>query len=210
MVRGFLHMAALAAAVALLCPPPARACHNGIIYELDDDVRVIVRAEQLVAGGRDDRALRAASRAVARMRRAGGRAAQDHIRRAQRVMAVAVVRVGGKVDLGRYRVVSWTSEPQRLSNLRWARDLLAGLRGGGGDPVLDARYAEALSRFDDQRDEALTILRGLATEDLMPDAWGYRALWDLERAGGDRTAAASALAECRARAGRLAGSICAP
>jgi len=200
--------AALVAGMASGAPAPAEACHNGVLYDLDADVRAVSRAERLVDRGRAHLAMRVADAALTRMRRHGGRSAAGAMKRAHVVVAVAVVRANGRVDLQRRRVVRRTSEPQRLSNLRWARDQLTRLGRGENDPVMDARRAEALGRLPDGTDEARRVLGRLAEADLMPDAWAWRALADVLRREGDDVGAARAMATCERRAGRLSSRIC--
>ena len=198
-------------AAGLCCVAPARsvdACHNGVVYELDGDVRQVMTAERLLSGGRPDRALRTAHLAAERMRRNAPAAGRQVIRRAQQVMATAVVRLEGRVDLTRRVAAPRTADGQRVTNLRWARDLLGALRRGDDQPVLHARHAEALAHFTETRAEALATLRDLARRDLMPDAYGYRALARLEQLAGEPQASTRALSACEALAGSLRRQVC--
>jgi hypothetical protein len=184
------------------------ACHNGVAYDLDRDVRAVDRAERLLVRGDADQAMRVAHGAMSRMRRFAPRTSGERVERAQRVIAVAVVRLSGRVDLQRHRAVEYTTEPQRVRNLEWARDLLARLEARNDDPRLTAEYAEALASIEASRADALRRLRELESRDLLPDSNAYRVLAELERAEGNRTVSDALVRTCETRARRSGVATC--
>ncbi|MEM9191221.1 MAG: hypothetical protein AAGF12_18765 [Myxococcota bacterium] len=207
MVRTAYFAAAAVSTLILLLTSDASACHNGIAFDVDAAVRRVSGAERMLERGRTGPALRAAGTTLDRMRR--NRAARRHrgtATRAQQIIAIAVIRAEGRVDLQRHRVVPTITPLQRKRNIRWAVDLLDRLRRDR--PALDARFAEGLGLLDERRAEGLRILRELSADDLLPDAWAYRALANLELAEGEASRAQSARDECRRRARNRANQIC--
>jgi hypothetical protein len=207
-MRAIAFLSVLAAVSAV--EVEAHACHNGVAYDTDRDVRAVDRAERLLVRGDAADAMRVASQAMQRMRRFAPRSSVERISRAQRVIAVAVVRLEGRADLNRYRAVEYTTEPQRIRNLEWARDLLARLEARTDDPRLSAEYAEALASIESTRAEALRRLRELESRDLLPDSNAFRVLATLEREQGNVAASDALVRTCEVRARRSGASRCSP
>jgi hypothetical protein len=202
----FLSVLVAVTAIEVEC----HACHNGVAYDLDRDVRAVDRAERLLVRGDPADAMRVAHGAMQRMRRFAPRSSVERIARAQRVIAVAVVRLEGRADLNRYRAVEYTTEPQRIRNLEWARDLLARLEARSDDPRLSAEYAEALASIESTRAEALRRLRELESRDLLPDSNAFRVLATLEREQGNVAASDALVRTCEVRSRRGGASRCSP
>ncbi|MEM9191970.1 MAG: SH3 domain-containing protein [Myxococcota bacterium] len=182
----------------LVVPAAALACMNEYFEVTDEAVQGTRRAERLLANGRADRAYRTVL-AVQRsfgQGEPGSQRAERLLERVRVLEAIATVRLDGRVDGRRAR--SDVSADQRESALGSARRLLE-RRARSGLPVDRAHYAEALALRRSTRDEALRILRELAEEDLMPDAWGFRTLAKLEELSGNDAARDAALEQCRER-----------
>ncbi|MEM1415351.1 MAG: hypothetical protein AAGH15_10635 [Myxococcota bacterium] len=194
---------------ALVAPAaPAGACINAYFDEVAT-VAALRRAEAALRRGNLRGALRAqrvawreASVVSMPFEEDGGQ--QRLVRRARRVLATIVVRAEGTVDPARGRFVPRAGRAARRRHLGWAREQLArDVRSPRGR----ARHAEALAALG-ELDAARNVLRELAADDLMPDAWGYRVLARLEAEAGDAEARDAAHAACRARAGAHAQSVC--
>jgi hypothetical protein len=184
-------------------PAPSEACVNEVELSTDQRAELLARAESDLARGRLASALENATEAGRELR------GQDDdeaglVSRAERVRAIAVVRLDGPVDATHTRVRRSIDQETRRQNLAWAARVL----GPRNElPADRARYAEALSRIDARAEEAVQILEDLAARDLMPDAWAYRALAEARTRTGDPDGARAATGECRARSRRDA-AIC--
>ena len=128
--------------------------------------------------------------------------------RAQRVAAVASVRGRGQVDLN----TPMAKGPQRRNagvpaglppeeaarQLKWAVELLAQHhQAKADDPAGASLYGEGLA-VQGKTAEAGKILEDLATRDLVPDAFGWRALAQVRAATGNAAGRDAALEKCRA------------
>lgn len=185
----------LAACAALLAPRPASACEN-VVWRRDPAVESVRRAEARLA----DASFHAAAREVlARFPRAADATHKDRrpalFLRAQRVLALAVVRSGGAVALG--DKLSGRTDAQRAAKLAWAAAILRLHAARRGDVQVRAELAEALARRPLERPESLTLLRDLAAADILPTARAWALLATLEREAGDPDAAARATRRCR-------------
>jgi predicted Zn-dependent protease len=200
---------AVALAVAAgFVPGDASACENEVERRVNPNVARLLVAERQLRQGQDGAAFRSAAGVLRRLRAA--RAGTELRIRAERIAAVATVRLDGAVDLERAAPARSIEDARRQENLWWARGVLGRLARRSDDPELRALYAQALARFDSQRDEARQILEELARRDLMPDAWGYRTLAELRARAGESQARDEALARCTAMAGPLGRRICSP
>lgn len=157
----------------------------------------------------------------AAMQERSRRRVADLSARAKRVLAIAMVRLDGATtfepphgaQLDRLIAVNRTvlrapTDAQRQESLAWAVAALEEAhRAAADDPIATAHLGEALGKIAARRAEGITLLRDLAARDLMPDAWGYRALANLlnDAADAGRDDAAQ---KCRDRAGRQARRIC--
>jgi len=194
---------------------PAAACYNEVEQSLEPQTRAVSWAERLLRRDRTRRALRLAVRAEksldrVRVHPVGSALARvSRLRaRAERIVAVATVRLDGAVTRERGRAVRRIEDAARRANLEWAREVLGTRAADTEAPVDRARYAEALASLDDRRDQALGVLRSLAEADLMPDARAYALLADLAREAGEGELADDASERCRGMAGRRARRTC--
>ena len=118
--------------------------------------------------------------------------------RAQRVVALAVVRTEGLLDAPGFQA---TTADERRANLEWATATLRAVaKAKGNTPALQSDLAEALSKSVETRDEAKEILEKLAQKDLVsgPRAWGVLA--QLRHAAGDEAGRDAALKKHEAMA----------
>ncbi len=199
--------AAVALGVAISCAADAAACHNGVEIRVVPVTQIVSQSAQALASGQPERAVTLAGRAIRRIRNES-RSARNRMlmNRAKRVLAVATVRLEGAVDTERFVVARSMDAAARQEALRWSVGILEHGFGEEPGPVSTARYAEALARFESQRSRARALLAQLAAADVMPDAYGYRVLAELEAT--DAAARARALTACRARAGARAARLC--
>lgn len=145
-----------AALVALACliatPAISYACLNGVEWTVDDDIRMVKRAEKQFEAGQYGRALK-----TVRWLRPGDKRLRTRIADLKAIIAIRVH--DPKQDLS-----------NSVAHIE-ARDDAAGHK----DIKLYAWRAEAYVAVG-RRDEAKAILDDLHARDLMPDAYGYLAL----------------------------------
>lgn len=175
----------------------ASACINESRSATNRDVRLTQRAERHLSEGR----AAAAYRIVATLRQqldspnnATAQTRELH-ERLELIRAIATIRLEGGVNL--HAANDSVSPQRRRAALERATELLRERSEADDNPVIQARYAEALARTN--RAEALAILRALDEEDLMPDAWAYRTLADLEGDEGNHDARDRAHEACESR-----------
>ena len=188
----------------------ASACMNGV--ELERKYPALVRAaEGALHRGLAASAFNKAIYVLHHLATSEGTDDQDLrrrrylARRAERIAALAIIRLDGRADLKRRRARRSAPRRTRRASLRWARNVLQNnYSRRPSDPTTIAHFAEGASRSM----QALRLLRKLQRKDLMPDAWGYAALARLELIAGGGTAHAKALARCRHLAGRYQKRIC--
>jgi hypothetical protein len=103
--------------------------------------------------------------------------------RAQRVVAVSVVRTEGLLESG----VDFhaTTLDERRANLQWAIGILRAVVNVTGAPEAQTDLGEALSKLPETRDEARSVLERLDADDLVTSAQAYAALAELREAAGD-------------------------
>jgi hypothetical protein len=142
---------ALAAVVTLAIPATSHACANGVAWTVDDDVRLVRRAETQFEDGRFASALKT----LRGLRFSGGRLRE----RALDITAMSRIRMGD--------VAGYKESIERLE----ARDAAAEHK----DIKLYAWRAEAYVAIN-KREQAKAILDDLLARDLIPDAYGYLAL----------------------------------
>ena len=197
-MRTCLALSALTLLAALTgAPRPAHACGNEVERVVDVTNQSMRKAEALLADGKHQRAARAVLAAFP----AALRADRSHIRRnlferGQRILALAVVRSRGAIELG--PGMPGKTAAEQAENLAWAAGMLRlhAARGDGG-VLLASELAEALALRPAERHEAHTLLKELADGDVMPTARGWAVLAALERARGDANAADRAVARCK-------------
>jgi hypothetical protein len=169
--------------VAVSLPAAAWACLNAVTLEGNRAVKQIRKAEKLLARGQADKARRLVDPFRYDFE---GKGLQ---RRADIVIATADVRrLRGHRDMALFEE---------------ARKTLADLHAEHkNDPLIAARYAEALAAAEPTRGRALAILQDLEKRDLMPDAFAYRTLARLHHAAGNSEASNAAMSRCRKTAER--------
>jgi hypothetical protein len=213
--------AALAAAVGFCVSMPSdvAACHNAITITSDQVARRVRTADEQARQGRTAEAMRTVGNALHILRTGTSRGYGEELleelsstrvrllrARAERVVAIVIVRRDGAVDRRRMRAVR-VSPTERTENLAWALRTLTPAASETG-PHVRAQYAEALARFPDRHAEARTILTALADADVMPDAWGHRTLAELSDRIGDIPRRDASVAACHARAGENSRYVC--
>jgi predicted Zn-dependent protease len=136
------------------------------------------------------------------------------VARAERVLAVAIVRSNGKLKLEQ-EVPSevlghWLgkTEADQKKNLAWAvRTLRSERLLKKDDPGVETDLGEALSKLDEGQDEARGLLESLASRDLVATPEGYKALAQLRQRRGDDAGQELAMKRCESMAG--ASKVCA-
>jgi hypothetical protein len=159
-------------------PSAAWACLNAMMLEGNEAVKQVKKAEKLLVRGKLDQA----RRLVNPMRYEFVDEGLD--RRAQIVRATVDIRVP-KARRNKYM-------------LEGAQKTLAGFHASfKNDPVIAARFAEALAVDGRDNKRSRQMLEDLAKRDLMPDAYAYRTLARLRNSAGEGEGAKQALARCR-------------
>ncbi|MBZ5712829.1 hypothetical protein [Nannocystis pusilla] len=207
-MRNSLALAVFALSAVAVSPPPAHACMNGVERVVDVTNRSVRRAEALLADGAYQAAVKEALATFPEVLQLTHRARRAGLfARAQRVVALAAVRSGGRVRLGSN--MSGKTDAKRAANLAWAAMLLRVHHARGGDDVVvQVELAEALAALPAERAEAHARLKELGEADLLPTARAWGLLAELERERGDVTAAERAGRRCREIAPE--GQVCGP
>lgn len=184
---------------------PAAACEHAIQFQVNEMLQLLVKAERLL----DSKPHWAFAKAMTALldledddleldSKYKKKKAALFTRRARRVAALAAVRRDGKVNIKLRVSVKRIKPDKRLQNLEWALGILKKQYDANKtNPVLAAGYAEALARFPARRPEARKILAGLASRDIMPYAFAFRVLAELEHGAGNATARDAAIGRCR-------------
>lgn len=177
--------------------PPAAACMNGVERVVDTTNQRVRNAESLLAAGKYQRAVKEALEIFPQALRGDhSDARQGLYERAQRIVALAVVRSQGAVKLG--PGLAGKTDAERDINLAWAAGMLRlHIARGDGSVVLSEQLAEALAQRPAERHEAHAILKELASGDIMATARGWAVLATLEKSRGDADAAALAVRRCK-------------
>lgn len=115
--------------------------------------------------------------------------------RAQKVMAIAVMRLDGNLTLGTpWR--GWSAD-LRKTNLVWSVKALTALaETHADDPTLKSYLGEALAKMPERREDALAMLGDLAKRDLLVTPQGYQALAKLRQLSGDTEGRDAATKRC--------------
>lgn len=196
-LRIVLGLGLLAAAVPA-APSAAHACGDVFVPEIDHRIQGLASAEKTLREGSSV----AAAQSVVRMFpeiRSINPGKDGMLGRAQRTLAIALVREDGAIDLD----VTWrgrTAE-QKKKNLAWAVSALERAKQQRpNDPSVETDLAEALAKVDDRHDEARRTLQSLADRDLVASPHGYAALARLQKEAGDDKARELAVQRCTAMA----------
>lgn len=199
-----MRILALLATLLSLPASDARACHNGVEHAVNPLVSRLRRAERAMTSGH----LRRAFRTAQRVHRSAREPSDAGLRgRAERVMAVAAVRLRGDVDL----VASRRSpEPRRASeNVEWATQTLRRLHAAQRhDVVLAARLAEALTLETATQREAYDLLMPL--REVLPDTFAFRTMAILLERFGEDGQSERVLRECMRRTHGAGRGVCRP
>lgn len=194
---------AVAFALPLMGGPaaPAEACENGVELVVDTVTPRVARAEKALNEGKYTLAAVGIVQVFPRIDKA--RVTQSPIAgRALRIMALAVTRTDGSLTAGKH----WqgTTPEAKAQNLQWAIDTLRALHTlYPKKPAVETDLAEALSKVDAHKGEALEILTRLAAKDLITSAQGYAALAKLRDRAGDKSGGAEATKKCESMAKKL-------
>jgi hypothetical protein len=185
----------------------AAACGNAVRFALDPVSQMISKSEKRLQKGKFASAYGQAREAHKILTKAEGQRVpnRDQVRvlryRTERIMAIAVVRMKGTAHLPKGRVKRKVSEANRERNLHVAVKMLVNLREYLHDtPKFAAHVAEGQLVFEESRDEGAKVLEELARDDLLPDAWAYRALALARHRSGDVSRRDKAVEECKKRA----------
>lgn len=176
----------------------ARACGDVFIPEIDHRIQGLANAEK---GLRDGKIV-ASAQSIVRMFpeiRTINPGKDGMLGRAQRTLAIALVRTDGAIELD----PTWRAKTpeQRSQNVAWAVSSLERLRTQRkNDPAVDTDLGEALAKVDGRQEEARGILQSLADRDLMATPQGYSALGRLQHQAGNTTARDAAIQRCNAMA----------
>jgi len=194
--RFALACAALSAAAAF--SQDARACGDVFIPEIDHRIQGLANAEKALRDGK----VAASAQSIVRMFpeiRTINPGKDGMLGRAQRTLAIALVRTDGAIDLD----PTWRAKTpeQRAQNIAWAVSSLERLRTQRkNDPAVDTDLGEALAKVDGRQEEARGILQSLADRDLMATPQGYAALGRLQHQAGNTAARDAAVQRCTAMA----------
>jgi hypothetical protein len=183
----------LAALSALMIPSASMACGNSYYHRVEPRVKAIQDAEGLLQAGQ----VRPAAENVLRIypRIASKNGSEPLESRARAVMALAVVRNGGRWP------VEAAPKDRPDDPAIWAvRQLRAADQKASSIPRTQSDLAEALGAVPDGAKEATKILEGLAEKKVIPSAHAWATLARLRKAQGNENAGWAALAECRKRA----------
>lgn len=206
-MRKSLVLAAIVSAAVVAPHSPARACHNVVERVVDLTTQSVRRAEALLADGAHQAAVKEALATFPEVLQLTHRARRAALfARAQRVVALAVVRSGGAVRLASH--MSGKTDSKRAANLAWAAMLLRMHHARSHDVVVQVELAEALAALPAERGEAYGLLKELGDGDVLPTARAWGLLAELERDRGDVTAAERAGRRCREIAPD--GQVCGP
>jgi hypothetical protein len=199
---------ALAGAAVIGAAPEARACGGAwypvMIEDPDVDYRQqgVPLAEKALDEGRLLPAAGMVIRQIPHVKKLAPKSAKI-VERAQRVLALAVVRYDGalpiQAEVPWYAQGTWRGKTaeQRRANLEWAVNVLrrvSELRKN--DPASETELGEALAKVDDHRNEARALLEKLATKDLITSPEAYAALATLRARAGDASGEKLAVERC--------------
>lgn len=168
---------------------PAAACGNSVHYEVDPRVQLLSQAEQSLGAGKHKVAAASALQMYPKLRDAT--APDTLMARAQRIVAMAMVRTEGLLTVGDSFHANTSAE--RRANLEWAVATLRRMTARSSTPSLETDLGEALSKLPESQEEALTLLGKLAKKDLITSPRGYAELAQLRHTAGDKEGRDAAL-----------------
>jgi hypothetical protein len=161
----------------------AVACGESIAFEIDPNVLLLSQAEGSLNNGKPRSAALDAIKAFPKIKDA--KPGSSHLLpRAQRIVAMAIVRTDGMLTAGKLFTASTSDEC--CVNLEWAVGTLRCLSAAKkNNPAAQTDLAEGLARLPETQSEALASLDKLARKDLVTSAHGYATLAKLRKAAGD-------------------------
>lgn len=164
-------------------PAEAAACEESISFEIDPKVMLLSQAETSLGAGKARAAAVNVLNAFPKLKTDAGSDAMQA--RAQRILALAVVRTEGLLSVG--EVMKASTAEERRANLEWAVATLRKLNEAKKNvPALETELGEALSKLPETQGEALAVLGKLAEKDLITSPQGWAALAKLRRDAGDQ------------------------
>lgn len=208
--RGIQMLAVSMSVVSLLSSASSLACGGDWYPEVQIDPRIhgVAEAEKTLAKGNYVAAAGSVVRMIPQIKTLRAESRRDPLlARAERVLAVAIMRQGGKLALEQEVPVQvlghWQGKTKldQSKNLAWSVDTLRHeLTLRKDDPGLMTELGEALSKLDGGQDEARTILEALAARDLIGSPQGYQVLAELRRQKGDEAGQKLAMKRCESMA----------
>jgi hypothetical protein len=164
-------------------PTEAVACGESIAFEVDPNVLLLSSAETNLSGGKPRAAALDALKVFPKIKSAAP-GSSNLLPRAQRIVAMAIVRTDGLLSAGKEFQASTADE--RRANLEWAQSTLRRLSAAKkNNPSVETDLGEALARLPETQTEALATLDKLARKDLVTSAYGYATLASLRKDAGD-------------------------
>lgn len=164
-------------------PTEAVACGESIAFEVDPNVLLLSSAETNLNDGKAHAAAQSAVKVFPKIKAAKADG-NPMLARAQRIVAMAIVRTDGMLTAG--KEFDAATADDRRANLEWAVATLRHLNTiKKNNPSLQTDLGEALARLPETQSEALATLDKLARKDLVTSARGYQALAQLRKASGD-------------------------
>jgi hypothetical protein len=164
-------------------PAEAVACGESIAFEVDPNVILLSNAENALTNGKPRAAALDAIKVFPKIKTLAA-GASPLLPRAQRIVAMAIIRTDGLLTAGKEFQASTSDE--RRGNLEWAVATLRRLNvAKKNNPSAETDLGEALSKLPETQSEALATLDKLARKDLVTSAHGYAALAKLRKAAGD-------------------------
>lgn len=197
--------------VTAAVPDDSAACINSTHRELDPLISNLVEAERVLLAGRFAEAADMALNAYPQLRAASGPEYTSNalLGRAQRIVAVAVVRTQGLLSGGEAFHASTAAE--RRAALEWAVANLRRLSAAASDaPALETDLGEALETLPETQGEGRAVLEKLAGKDLVTSRQGWAALARLRRAAGDMAGYEAARQRAESPAGPASPAEAAP
>lgn len=208
---GIRMMAVSMSVISLLSSASSMACGGDWYPEIQIDPRIrgVAQAEKTLAKGNYVAAAASVVRMIPQIEQL--RPQTDPLLvRAERVLAVAIARQGGKLEFER-EVPSeilghWLGRTRadQDKNLAWSvAALRRELAAKKDDPGLTTELGEALAQLDGGQEEAATLLESLAKRDLIGSAEGYKILAELRLKKGDQAGRKVAIERCESMASTL-------
>ncbi len=179
-------------------PKEAVACGESIAFEVDPNVLLLSQAETNLTNGKPRVAALDALKVFPKIKNVKP-GASYLLPRAQRIVAMAIVRTDGLLTAGKEFTASTADE--RRANLEWAVATLRRLSvEKKANPAAETDLAEGLARLPETQSEALAKLDKLARKDLVTSAHGYATLAKLRKAAGDADGSEAAMKKYEAMA----------